>query len=62
MYLFQGAGDSYVGALAYYLAVQPNLSLEEICTKASYVASISVQSPGTQTSYPSRKDLPTDLF
>ncbi|XP_022088584.1 ribokinase-like [Acanthaster planci] len=57
-----GAGDCYVGALAYYLAVKPHLSLEEMSQKASYVASISVQSPGTQTSYPTRKDLPTDLF
>ncbi|XP_038074729.1 ribokinase-like [Patiria miniata] len=57
-----GAGDCYVGALAYYLAVKPDLSLKEMSQKASYVASISVQSPGTQTSYPTRQDLPTELF
>ncbi len=57
-----GAGDSFVGALAYYLALHPNLNLEEMINKASYIASISVQSAGTQTSYPSHKDLPSHLL
>ncbi|XP_039553603.1 ribokinase isoform X3 [Passer montanus] len=57
-----GAGDSFVGALAFYLAYYPNLSMEEMIRKSNCVASVSVQAPGTQSSYPYRKDLPQDLF
>ncbi|XP_017600300.1 PREDICTED: ribokinase isoform X2 [Corvus brachyrhynchos] len=57
-----GAGDSFVGALAFYLAHYPKLSMEEMIRKSNCVASVSVQAPGTQSSYPYRKDLPQDLF
>ncbi|XP_057227182.1 ribokinase isoform X2 [Malurus melanocephalus] len=57
-----GAGDSFVGALAFYLAYYPQLSMEEMIRKSNCVASVSVQAPGTQSSYPYRKDLPQDLF
>ncbi|NXQ09484.1 RBSK Ribokinase, partial [Vidua macroura] len=57
-----GAGDSFVGALAFYLAYYPKLSMEEMIRKSNCVASVSVQAPGTQSSYPYRKDLPQDLF
>ncbi|KYO43457.1 ribokinase isoform X2 [Alligator mississippiensis] len=57
-----GAGDSFVGALAFYLAYYPNLSMEEMIRKSNFIASVSVQAPGTQSSYPYRKDLPRDLF
>ncbi|XP_025068131.1 ribokinase isoform X5 [Alligator sinensis] len=57
-----GAGDSFVGALAFYLAYYPNLSMEEMIRKSNFIASVSVQAPGTQSSYPYRKDLPQDLF
>ncbi|XP_062980244.1 ribokinase isoform X4 [Elgaria multicarinata webbii] len=57
-----GAGDSFVGALAYYLAYYPSLPLEEILMKSNFIASISVQATGTQASYPYRKDLPQELF
>ncbi|XP_019405148.1 PREDICTED: ribokinase isoform X4 [Crocodylus porosus] len=57
-----GAGDSFVGALAFYLAYYPNLSMEEMIRKSNFIASVSVQTPGTQSSYPYRKDLPQDLF
>ncbi|NXQ54180.1 RBSK Ribokinase, partial [Anthoscopus minutus] len=57
-----GAGDSFVGALAFYLAYYPKLSMEEMIRKSNCVASVSIQALGTQSSYPYRKDLPQDLF
>ncbi|XP_043941152.1 ribokinase isoform X1 [Protopterus annectens] len=57
-----GAGDSFVGALAFYMAYYPNLTLEEMVQRCSYIASISVQAQGTQTSFPYKKDLPASLF
>ncbi|XP_051470041.1 ribokinase isoform X3 [Apus apus] len=57
-----GAGDSFVGALAFYLAYYPELPMEEMIRKSNCVASVSVQASGTQSSYPYRKDLPQDLF
>lgn len=58
----QGAGDSFVGALAFYLAYYPNLSLEEMLKRSNSIAAVSVQAPGTQSSYPYKKDLPPALF
>ncbi|CAI5770813.1 ribokinase isoform X1 [Podarcis lilfordi] len=58
----EGAGDSFVGALAFYLAYYPNLPLEEMLGNSNFIATISVQATGTQASYPYRKDLPQDLF
>ncbi|XP_054834761.1 ribokinase isoform X4 [Eublepharis macularius] len=57
-----GAGDSFVGALAFYLAYYPNLPLEEMLKRANFIASVSVQTTGTQTSFPYKKDLSQDLF
>ncbi|XP_043367568.1 ribokinase isoform X3 [Dermochelys coriacea] len=58
----QGAGDSFVGALAFFMAYYPNLSMEEVIRRSNFIASVSVQASGTQSSYPFRKDLPQDLF
>ncbi|XP_018411108.1 PREDICTED: ribokinase [Nanorana parkeri] len=57
-----GAGDSFIGALAFYLAHCPHLSMEEMVKRSNHIASVSVQSAGTQTSYPYRKNLPQDIF
>ncbi|KAK3537699.1 hypothetical protein QTP70_017903 [Hemibagrus guttatus] len=57
-----GAGDSFLGALAFYMAHYPSLPLEEMSRRANLVAAVSVQSVGTQTSYPFKKDLPAELF
>lgn len=57
-----GAGDSFIGALAYYLAYYPTLPLEEIARRANLIAAVSVQAMGTQTSFPFKKDLPAALF
>lgn len=55
-----GAGDAFVGSLAFFLASgQP---LEEAARRANRIAAISVQSPGTQTSFPAAADLPPDLL
>ncbi|XP_027955173.1 ribokinase isoform X9 [Eumetopias jubatus] len=57
-----GAGDSFVGALAFYLAYYPSLSLEEMLKRSNFIAAVSVRAAGTQSSYPYKKDLPLDLF
>lgn len=57
-----GAGDSFIGALAYYMACYPTMPLEEMASRANRVAAVSVQAAGTQSSYPHRKDLPRELF
>ncbi|XP_051026918.1 ribokinase isoform X1 [Acomys russatus] len=57
-----GAGDSFVGALAFYLAYYPNLPLEEMLKRSNFIAAVSVQATGTQSSYPYKKDLPLALF
>ncbi|KAK9959979.1 hypothetical protein ABG768_010060 [Culter alburnus] len=57
-----GAGDSFIGALAFYMAHYPTMPLEEMARRANLVAAVSVQTVGTQTSFPFRKDLPTELF
>lgn len=58
----QGAGDSFIGALAFYMAHYPTMPLEEMARRANQVAAVSVQAVGTQTSYPSRTGLPAELF
>lgn len=58
----QGAGDSFIGALAFYMAHHPMMPLEEMAQRANQVSGLSVQAVGTQTSFPFRKDLPAELF
>jgi ribokinase len=55
-----GAGDAFVGSLAYFLAF--GKSLTEAMRRANRIAAISVQSSGTQTSFPVAKDLPAELL
>ncbi|NP_001011336.1 ribokinase [Xenopus tropicalis] len=57
-----GAGDSFVGALAYYMALYPHLCMEDMVKRSNYIASVSVQTAGTQTSYPHRAELPQGMF
>lgn len=57
-----GAGDAFVGALAFYLSTMPGLGMEESIRRGCAVATISVQASGTQTSYPHRKELPHNLL
>ena len=55
-----GAGDCFIGSLAYFLS--SGTSLDKSIEKANHIAGISVQYYGTQTSYPFKKDLPPSLF
>lgn len=55
-----GAGDAFVGSLAYFLA--SGQSLTEAIQRANRIAAVSVQSSGTQTSFPEAKDLPPEIF
>jgi ribokinase len=54
-----GAGDAYVGSLAYFLAA--GVPLNEAARRAGAVATRSVLKPGTQTSFPDREEL-ADIF
>lgn len=58
----QGAGDSFIGALAFYMANHPHMPLEEMARRANLVAGVSVREIGTQTSFPYRRDLPNEYF
>ena len=55
-----GAGDSFVGSLAYFLAA--GKAMTEAMDRANQIAAVSVQSSGTQSSFPTAADLSPDLF
>lgn len=55
-----GAGDAFVGSLAYFLAA--GRPIEQAIARANAIAAISVQAPGTQASYPRRDQLPAELL
>ena len=55
-----GAGDAFVGSLAYFLASGKPLTVA--IKRANRIAAISVQSSGTQTSFPQAKDLQPEIF
>uniref|UniRef100_A0A0R3RRU0 Ribokinase n=1 Tax=Elaeophora elaphi TaxID=1147741 RepID=A0A0R3RRU0_9BILA len=57
-----GAGDSFCGALAYFLVKRPELELKEQIRRAAYIATLSVQRKGTRDSYLWPKDLPPNLL
>jgi ribokinase len=54
-----GAGDAFIGSLAYHLARGDDLLAA--ARRATRIAALSVRSPGTQTSFPRAADLPADL-
>jgi len=55
-----GAGDSFIGALAHFLAI--GLTIKSSATRAVKVASMSVGAKGTQSSFPERSDIPAAIF
>jgi ribokinase len=55
-----GAGDAYVGSLAYFIAA--GKALPEAMRRANHIAAFSVQSAGTQSSFPRASDLPPELL
>lgn len=58
----QGAGDAFIGALAFYLSTQPDLPLCDVIRRANEIAAWSVLASGTQKSFPWRSHLPDVLF
>lgn len=56
-----GAGDCFVGTLAFCITKKPELEFKEMIRRAVDIASISVSRPGTQTSYPTNNELPDNL-
>eukprot|EP00731_Ephydatia_muelleri_P037357 Em0448g2a len=46
-----GAGDAFVGAMAFYLACHPHLSFDEVIKRSAVIASTTVTAKGTQSSY-----------
>ncbi|XP_022237703.1 ribokinase-like isoform X2 [Limulus polyphemus] len=57
-----GAGDAFLGALAYFMTQHSSLTMKECIERSCEVAAISVQNLGTQKSFPWRKDIPAELF
>lgn len=55
-----GAGDAFVGSLAYFLAAGKQVT--DAMWRANQIAAISVQSPGAQSSFPRAAALPGELF
>jgi ribokinase len=55
-----GAGDAFVGSLAYFLA--GGTTVTEAMRRASHIAAVSVQASGTQTSFPLAGELPSILL
>ncbi|CAG2107596.1 unnamed protein product [Medioppia subpectinata] len=57
-----GAGDAFMGALAYYMVSHPNITIEEQIKRSVYIATRSVLKQGTQSSFPDKHELPANLF
>ncbi|XP_034934253.1 ribokinase-like [Chelonus insularis] len=57
-----GAGDAFLGALAYFIAYHPQISMAESIRRACRIASQSVLKSGTQSSFPIKTELPDELF
>ncbi|CDW59198.1 ribokinase [Trichuris trichiura] len=57
-----GAGDAFLGSLAFFTAKYDNLSMEERLRRSCALASLSVERPGTMTSYLHRHELPQHFF
>ncbi|XP_076366790.1 ribokinase-like isoform X2 [Tachypleus tridentatus] len=57
-----GAGDAFLGALAYFMTHHSSLTMKEWIKRSCEVAAMSVQNLGTQTSFPWKEDIPAELF
>jgi ribokinase len=55
-----GAGDAFIGSLAYFVAA--GKALPEAVRRANDIAAISVQASGTQSSFPNAAGLPAKLL
>ncbi|XP_054013865.1 ribokinase-like isoform X1 [Hylaeus anthracinus] len=57
-----GAGDAFLGALAYFKAYHSELSMDECIRRSCAIATESVMKFGTHASFPTRSSLPPELF
>lgn len=57
-----GAGDSFLGTLAYFICHFESLTFEEKLSRACAVAAITVCGEGTQKSYPRVHNLPNEIL
>ncbi|KAK3908084.1 Ribokinase [Frankliniella fusca] len=57
-----GAGDAFLGALAFFLGARKDLDLQEQVRRAMCYATLSVEKLGTQDSFPYRESLPAELL
>ncbi|XP_015177869.1 PREDICTED: ribokinase-like [Polistes dominula] len=57
-----GAGDAFLGALAFFLAYCPHFSMKECIERACKIATLSVLKEGTHDSFPKRDELPSSMF
>lgn len=57
-----GAGDAFLGALAFFIARHSSLTMKEKMKRACAVATKSVQKLGALSSFPTREELPQRLF
>lgn len=56
-----GAGDAFIGSLAYYMARYPQNPLHQQIGAACEMAAYSVQKEGTQSSFVSKSEVVVDL-
>ncbi|KAI1294581.1 Ribokinase [Halotydeus destructor] len=57
-----GAGDAFMGALAFFMTRHPQLTFKEHVTRACTYASLTVGRVGTQASYLHKHEVPSSLF
>ncbi|XP_078039823.1 ribokinase [Augochlora pura] len=57
-----GAGDAFLGAIAYFKAYHPELPMNECIRRACAIATESVLKLGTHNSFPTRDNLSPELF
>lgn len=57
-----GAGDAFLGALAYFVAAKKHLRLLDQVRRAMVYATLSVEKLGTQDSFPFRDTFPAELL
>ncbi|XP_059177979.1 ribokinase-like [Physella acuta] len=53
-----GAGDSFIGSLAFFLTNRPTLTVPEMIQRAGQIAAVSVTKTGTQKSFPKAEEVP----
>ncbi|XP_043493353.1 ribokinase-like isoform X1 [Polistes fuscatus] len=57
-----GAGDAFLGSLAFFLAYYPELPMKERIERACKIATLTVLKEGTHDSFPKREELPESMF